>query len=109
MAGVESSNVACYCQRSQLLFDYDAQTMSQATPDEQYHLITRRLDEVLGGETIKALLVQGKTPKCYWGMYHTINLCSKMANRIPGTAPTGRRQLQNTPNARVIVTNSGGI
>ncbi|KAI0245932.1 tyrosine tRNA ligase [Lactifluus subvellereus] len=47
--------------------------MSQATPDERYHLITRRLQEVLGGEAIKALLVQGKTPKCYWG-----------------TAPTGR-------------------
>ena len=42
--------------------------MSQATPDERYHLITRRLQEVLGGEAIKALLVQGKTPKCYWGM-----------------------------------------
>ncbi|KAH9167212.1 hypothetical protein EDB89DRAFT_2075031 [Lactarius sanguifluus] len=47
--------------------------MSQATPDERYHLITRRLDEVLGGDAIKNLLVQGKTPKCYWG-----------------TAPTGR-------------------
>ncbi len=48
--------------------------MSQATPDERFHLIRRRLDEVLGGEAgeeaIKALLVQGKTPKCYWGMYH---------------------------------------
>ncbi|KAH9011075.1 tyrosine tRNA ligase [Lactarius pseudohatsudake] len=51
--------------------------MSQATPDERYHLITRRLGEVLGGDAggdaIKTLLVQGKTPKCYWG-----------------TAPTGR-------------------
>ncbi|KAH9959336.1 tyrosine tRNA ligase [Russula dissimulans] len=47
--------------------------MSQATPDERYHLITRRLQEVLGGDAIKTLLVQGKTPKCYWG-----------------TAPTGR-------------------
>ncbi|KAI9439043.1 tyrosine tRNA ligase [Lactarius indigo] len=48
--------------------------MSQTTlDDERYHLITRRLDEVLGGDAIKALLAQGKTPKCYWG-----------------TAPTGR-------------------
>ncbi|KAH9979543.1 hypothetical protein BGW80DRAFT_1435030 [Lactifluus volemus] len=41
----------------------------QATPDERYHLITRRLQEVLGGEAIKALLVQGKTPKCYWDIH----------------------------------------
>ena len=49
--------------------DHDAQKMSQTTPDEKYHLITRRLQEVLGGDAIKALLVQDKTPKCYWGMY----------------------------------------
>lgn len=47
--------------------------MSQATPDEKYSLITRRLQEVLGGDSIKTLLALGKTPKCYWG-----------------TAPTGR-------------------
>ena len=55
--------------------------MSQATPDEKYHLITRRLDEVLGGEAIKALLVQGKTLKCYWGMHHSI-LCGGTADRF---------------------------
>ena len=41
--------------------------MSDATADERFHLITRRLQEVLGGEAIKTLLAQGKTPKCYWG------------------------------------------
>jgi hypothetical protein len=66
--------------------------MSQATQDEKYHLITRRLQEVLGGEAIKALLGQGKTLKCYWGMYHS-QLCGEMADRTSGTAPTGRRQL----------------
>ena len=40
---------------------------AEATADERYHLITRRLQEVLGGEAIKTLLTQGKTPKCYWG------------------------------------------
>ncbi|ETW76425.1 hypothetical protein HETIRDRAFT_389454 [Heterobasidion irregulare TC 32-1] len=45
----------------------------QAPPEERFHLITRRLQEVLGGESIKSILEQGKTPKCYWG-----------------TAPTGR-------------------
>ncbi|KAI0072627.1 tyrosine tRNA ligase [Panus rudis PR-1116 ss-1] len=39
----------------------------------KYELITRRLQEVLGGESIKAILNEGRTPKCYWG-----------------TAPTGR-------------------
>ncbi|KAI0654330.1 tyrosyl-tRNA synthetase [Cubamyces menziesii] len=41
--------------------------------DEKYELITRRLQEVLGGDLIKAILAEGRTPKCYWG-----------------TAPTGR-------------------
>ncbi|KAJ4468742.1 tyrosine tRNA ligase [Lentinula aciculospora] len=36
-------------------------------------MIIRRLQEVLGGEAIKAMLKEGKTPKAYWG-----------------TAPTGR-------------------
>lgn len=49
------------------LFDHHAQAMSQ-TQDEKYHLITRRLQEILGKDAIKALLDQGKNPKCYWGM-----------------------------------------
>ncbi|GJJ14259.1 hypothetical protein Clacol_008523 [Clathrus columnatus] len=36
-------------------------------PQERYDLITRHLQEVLGGETIKSILVEGKSPKCYWG------------------------------------------
>ncbi|PAV14937.1 tyrosine tRNA ligase [Pyrrhoderma noxium] len=49
---------------------------SDATADERYELITRRLQEVLGGDTIKAILKEGRHPKCYWG-----------------TAPTGRPHL----------------
>ncbi|EIW52893.1 tyrosine tRNA ligase [Trametes versicolor FP-101664 SS1] len=41
--------------------------------EEKYELITRRLQEVLGGDLIKGVLAEGRTPKCYWG-----------------TAPTGR-------------------
>ncbi|TFK19617.1 tyrosine tRNA ligase [Coprinopsis marcescibilis] len=41
--------------------------------DERYELITRRLQEVLNGDLIKAILAEGKHPKGYWG-----------------TAPTGR-------------------
>ncbi|KAK7058328.1 hypothetical protein VNI00_001959 [Paramarasmius palmivorus] len=44
-----------------------------ATAEEQYELITRRVAEVLGGDSIKAILAEGRSPKCYWG-----------------TAPTGR-------------------
>lgn len=35
--------------------------------DDTYELITRRLQEVLGGDIIKAVLAEGRTPKCYWG------------------------------------------
>ncbi|PFH46031.1 hypothetical protein AMATHDRAFT_70747 [Amanita thiersii Skay4041] len=38
-----------------------------ATPDEKYNLITRRLQEVLGGDSIKAILAEGRSPKMYWG------------------------------------------
>lgn len=37
------------------------------TAEERYELITRRLQEVLGGDAIKAILAEGETPKCYWG------------------------------------------
>ncbi|KAL5522037.1 hypothetical protein ACEPAF_1893 [Sanghuangporus sanghuang] len=46
---------------------------ANASPEERYELITRRLQEVLGGESIKAILQEGRHPKCYLG-----------------TAPTGR-------------------
>ncbi|KII84730.1 hypothetical protein PLICRDRAFT_45537 [Plicaturopsis crispa FD-325 SS-3] len=47
----------------------------ELTPEAQqkYDLITRGLQEVLGGDSIKAILAEGRTPKCYFG-----------------TAPTGR-------------------
>lgn len=35
--------------------------------EEKYELITRRLQEVLGGDLIKGVLAEGRTPKCYWG------------------------------------------
>jgi len=40
---------------------------SLTTTEERFHLITRRLQEVLGGDSIKAILAEGRTPKCYWG------------------------------------------
>ncbi|KAL0578012.1 hypothetical protein V5O48_003962 [Marasmius crinis-equi] len=44
-----------------------------ATAEEKFELITRRIEEVLGGDLIKSILAEGRAPKCYWG-----------------TAPTGR-------------------
>ncbi|KAJ7730851.1 tyrosine tRNA ligase [Mycena maculata] len=35
--------------------------------EEKYELITRRLQETLGGDIIKAILAEGRSPKGYWG------------------------------------------
>ncbi|KAF9071882.1 tyrosine tRNA ligase [Rhodocollybia butyracea] len=53
----------------------DSTSVIELSPEQnvQYDMITRRLQEVLGGDAIKAILKEGKTPKAYWG-----------------TAPTGR-------------------
>ena len=40
---------------------------TMSTADEKYELITRGLQEVLGGDSIKAILAEGRDPKCYWG------------------------------------------
>jgi hypothetical protein len=39
-----------------------------STPEGKYEIITRRLQEVLGGDSIKAILAEGRQPKCYWGV-----------------------------------------
>ena len=43
------------------------------TIDERYELITRRLQEVLGGDTIKSILAEGRHPKCYWGALYAVS------------------------------------
>lgn len=40
---------------------------STSVVDEKYELISRRLAEILGEDSIKAVLAEGRTPKCYWG------------------------------------------
>jgi hypothetical protein len=40
-----------------------------ATAEERFDLITRRLQEVLGGDLIKAILAEGRPPKGYWGAF----------------------------------------
>ncbi|CAE6460912.1 unnamed protein product [Rhizoctonia solani] len=44
-----------------------------ASSESRFELITRNLQEVLGGDILKSVLNEGRSPKCYWG-----------------TAPTGR-------------------
>jgi tyrosyl-tRNA synthetase len=38
-----------------------------STAEERYELITRRLQETLGGDIIKKILAENRPPKCYWG------------------------------------------
>jgi len=39
-----------------------------ATFDSKWELISRRLQEILGADIIKAILTEGRTPKAYWGV-----------------------------------------
>jgi hypothetical protein len=67
-----------------------------ATPEEKFELITRRLQEVLGGDAIKAILDKGESPVAYWGAYSAKHLCVKhllITIHFVGTAPTGRREM----------------
>jgi tyrosyl-tRNA synthetase len=41
--------------------------MATLSSTEKYDLITRNLQEVLGGEPLKKLIEEGKEIKCYWG------------------------------------------
>ena len=43
-----------------------------ADVEAKFELITRRLQEVLGGDSIKAILNEGKTLKCYWGKLYCL-------------------------------------
>ena len=42
---------------------------SEEQVEKRYTLITRRLQEVLGGDIIKGILTEGRSPKAYWGMH----------------------------------------
>ena len=55
-------------------FDPTRRHLSAMDNETRYNLITRGLQEVIGGEIVQQILADGRTPKCYWG-----------------TAPTGRR------------------
>ncbi len=49
-------------------------------PEAKYELITRRLQEVLGGDIIKAILAEGRSPKCYWGKVNSSSyLCDPLS------------------------------
>ncbi|KAG6380024.1 hypothetical protein JVT61DRAFT_8102 [Boletus reticuloceps] len=59
--------------------------------EKKYSLITRRLQEVLGGNIIKGILAEGRSPKAYLGM-HLVSYPEprkRLTRPIIGTAPTG--------------------
>ena len=35
--------------------------------EQRFDIIIRRLQEILGGDTIRAILAEGRSPKCYFG------------------------------------------
>lgn len=35
--------------------------------EQRFDVIIRRLQEILGGDTIRTILAEGRTPKCYFG------------------------------------------
>ena len=37
--------------------------------EKKFEMMTRRLQEVLGGDLIKRILADGKAPKGYWGKH----------------------------------------
>ncbi|QRV95505.1 tryptophanyl-tRNA synthetase [Ceratobasidium sp. AG-Ba] len=41
--------------------------MDTASAEARFNIITRDLNEVLGGDIIKSILDEGRNPKCYWG------------------------------------------
>jgi hypothetical protein len=84
--------------------------LSMATPEERFELITRRLQEVLGGDTIKAILDKGESPVAYWGTYSAKYLCVKHLLIIMhslGTAPTGRREMHLSTTEHIILNSLG--
>ena len=67
-------------------------TTDMQTAEQRYELITRRLQEVLGGDLIKTILAEGRSPKCYWGKYISFDCHVYFSEIFVGTAPTGRRE-----------------
>lgn len=66
--------------------------LTMADAEAKFELITRRLQETLGGEAIKAILNEGKAPKCYWGEWKCLTqIILRVLTWLSGTAPTGRR------------------
>jgi hypothetical protein len=59
---------------------------SEMTPEERYELITRNLQEVLGGEAIMQKLKNNEQISLYWG-----------------TATTGRRKYSNHEQMQFIL------
>ncbi|KAH9928778.1 hypothetical protein B0H21DRAFT_700285 [Amylocystis lapponica] len=47
------------------------------TAEQKYDLIMWRLQEVPGGDAVKAILTEGRSSKCCWGEDHRPARCTK--------------------------------
>ncbi|KAJ6510444.1 hypothetical protein C8R45DRAFT_814333 [Mycena sanguinolenta] len=64
-----------------------------ASAEEKYELIARGLHEVIGGDILRAILAEGRSPKGYLGAYSSSRRHSSAHLTVSaGTAPTGRRE-----------------
>ncbi|KAG6916847.1 hypothetical protein DXG01_005146 [Tephrocybe rancida] len=54
---------------SLLCLPWTSHTADKQSADEKFEMITRGLQEVLGGDSIKAILAEGRSPKCYWDVH----------------------------------------
>lgn len=59
-----------------LAFLISTLTAMADSADAKYETITRRLQEVLGADAIKAILAEGRSPKCYFGTIPSDCYCS---------------------------------
>ena len=49
---------------------------------ERFSLITRRLTEINGGETILEILASGGAPKCFWGEHFMSTLINRFKRNV---------------------------
>jgi hypothetical protein len=69
------------------------------TAEERYELITRRLQEDLGGDIIKNILAEGGTPKCYWGQsFQSVIGSSRVLTGLQEPHPRENVRIPLTPN-----------
>ena len=66
-----------------LPFNYAASMANEIdSAKERFSLITRRLTEINGGDTILEMLASGGAPKCFWGEHLMPTLINRMIKNV---------------------------